>query len=182
MGKNDFLELAKKRKTVYEYSDKKISSENIKKIIEAGRWAPSSHNDQPWKFIVVKKNKTIDDLLRNCHYGGFHSKPQVLIAIVLEPIYSSNPGLLKGDAIAYAETHKLMNLGFAASNITFEAESLGINTAVISPFVKEVGKILKVPKGREVHLIISLGYEAKNAYQIPRTRKQLKEILSYEKY
>lgn len=57
----DFLSLAKKRKTTYEFSDKLVNDSDIVKILEAGRWAPSCTNTQPWHFIVVKDKKKIEE-------------------------------------------------------------------------------------------------------------------------
>ena len=52
----------KNRRTIRKYIDKKVSKENIKKIIEAGTYAPSSHNSQPWNFVVIDNKKKIKEL------------------------------------------------------------------------------------------------------------------------
>jgi len=48
----NFLELAKSRRSVRQYRQEKIPRDLIKKIIEAGLWAPSAFNQQPIKFFV----------------------------------------------------------------------------------------------------------------------------------
>ena len=55
----NFLALAKARKTVYEFTEKKVSEADLGKILEAARWAPSANNIQPWHFIVVEDKETI---------------------------------------------------------------------------------------------------------------------------
>jgi len=56
------LDLIKNRKSVREYKEQKISHEDLKKILEAGYYAPSWMNVQPWKFIAVENQETKDML------------------------------------------------------------------------------------------------------------------------
>ncbi len=72
---NDFLALAKGRRSFLEFEKGTISQSSIHKILEAGRWAPSTHNYQPWSFIVIKNPNTITKLVRDCYYGNFHEAP-----------------------------------------------------------------------------------------------------------
>ena len=53
-------ELIKNRKSIRDYQDKKIPNSDLKKILEAGYYAPSWMNSQPWKFILVKNQETKD--------------------------------------------------------------------------------------------------------------------------
>ena len=56
------LDLIKNRKSVREYTEQKISKDNLTKILEAGYYAPSWMNVQPWKFIAVENQETKDML------------------------------------------------------------------------------------------------------------------------
>ena len=58
------LEEIKKRKSVRSYSEEKISDETLNEILEAGRLAPSWVNVQPWKFIVIRDEKTKELLFK----------------------------------------------------------------------------------------------------------------------
>src|SRR4030042_1106622 len=49
----------KTRRSIRKYSARKISAEGISEILEAARWAPSAHNAQPWRLIVL-----IDETLK----------------------------------------------------------------------------------------------------------------------
>ncbi|MGB9861933.1 MAG: nitroreductase family protein, partial [Candidatus Bipolaricaulaceae bacterium] len=42
------------RRSVLRFEPDPIPEEDLEKILEAGRWAPSYANSQPWKFVVVK--------------------------------------------------------------------------------------------------------------------------------
>ena len=61
------LDLIKNRKSVREYTEQKISKEDLTKILEAGYYAPSWMNSQPWKFIAVENQETKDML---CELSG----------------------------------------------------------------------------------------------------------------
>lgn len=178
----DFLKLAKGRKTVFEFTDESIGREEIGKILEAARWAPSAHNSQDWKFVVVEDAKDIDALVKACHYGAFYTCPPIAIAVVAQPIYSKKPGLLRGEAAGFADYHKYLNVAMPVANMVYEAESLGVGTCILSPIVDEANKILGVPKGSEAILVVGFGHEKEGAFQKKRERKGLSEITSYGKY
>ncbi|MGA1795530.1 MAG: nitroreductase family protein, partial [bacterium] len=55
---DDLLNLIKDRRTIRKYQDKNIPKKILDSIIEAGCWAPSTHNSQPWFYLVIK-NSTI---------------------------------------------------------------------------------------------------------------------------
>ncbi len=59
---NSVIENIKQRRSIKKYKDKKIPRKLIDEIIEAGRYAPSSHNSQPWRFIVITNKKKIKEL------------------------------------------------------------------------------------------------------------------------
>ncbi len=59
---NDIIENIKNRRSIRKYKDKAIPKNLIEEIIEAGRYAPSSHNSQPWRFIVVTNKNKIKEI------------------------------------------------------------------------------------------------------------------------
>jgi 5,6-dimethylbenzimidazole synthase len=58
MGIDEFLNLARDRRSMRRFKPDPIPDEIIKKILESARWAPSGANSQPWEFIVVKNAET----------------------------------------------------------------------------------------------------------------------------
>ena len=50
------------RRSVRKYKDKQVPEAMVRRILEAGRFAPSAGNSQPWKFIVVRDREMIDDM------------------------------------------------------------------------------------------------------------------------
>lgn len=51
------LKLIKTRRSIRKFENKAVSKKTISDILEAGRWAPSGLNNQPWRFMVLAKNK-----------------------------------------------------------------------------------------------------------------------------
>src|SRR3990170_1911881 len=47
------IDAIKERRSIRKYSSRPVSIEILREILEAARWAPSAHNAQPWRFIVL---------------------------------------------------------------------------------------------------------------------------------
>ena len=63
--KNNLIKNIKERRSIRNYEDKKIYKDTLKEIIQAGKYAPSATDDQPWKFIVITKEEMIQQLSQN---------------------------------------------------------------------------------------------------------------------
>lgn len=182
-SKGDFLnDILLDRVTTYEFQDKQVPENILNKILEAGRMSPSSHNSQPWKFIVIKDKKILKKLTAMCVYGLFYTEPVAMIAVVLDHVKDKSPGLMRGEAGKLYESHMYMNIGFCSANMVNEAQSLGIDTAILSPFVDKANALLKVPKGKETLLLLGLGYRKSGSYNHRKERKPFSEIVMYEKF
>jgi len=59
---DEFLKLAKRRRSIRKFKPAPVPDEYIEKILEVARWAPSGANGQPWEFIVIKNRETIKKL------------------------------------------------------------------------------------------------------------------------
>ena len=55
---DNLLKLIKDRRNIRDFKTDPISEELLLEILEAGRWAPSVHNTQPWHFVIVKNEAT----------------------------------------------------------------------------------------------------------------------------
>ncbi|MBQ8635353.1 nitroreductase family protein [bacterium] len=162
------LDLIKNRKSVREYQDKKISHEDLKKILEAGYYAPSWMNSQPWKFIVVENQETKDLL---CEIAGH--QPHVKNAAALICCIADKNGwskeefgaVLKARGIGDQGIEKIFNIPmfypvllgedrvlmrsveqvtYAVSYMMLEARDLGIDSCIIGAFQNEA-TVIKNP-------------------------------------
>ena len=64
MDYNSFLELVKNTRSIRRFKADPISDDDIDKVIEAARWAPSGFNSQPWEFVVIRKPELKDKLVQ----------------------------------------------------------------------------------------------------------------------
>lgn len=181
-GKANVIEVIKARRTTTQFEPNILKDPEIDSVIEAGRWAPSSHNSQPWHFVIVKDRERISKLMRLCSYGMFYSDPPAIIAIVLEPIYDDKKALLNKNLIEFANITKYINIGCVIIPMVLQAESIGLSSAILSPYVKEANAIIGTPKGRETVILIALGREKKSGFKRQKIRKRVEELVSYEKY
>jgi len=67
------IEAIKSRRSIRGFTDENVSDETITSIIDAGRWAPSGLNNQPWRFIVVRNPETKVELSKLTVYAPLHS-------------------------------------------------------------------------------------------------------------
>ncbi len=62
MKNNSVLDAIRERRSKFRFRDEEVGENAIESILEAGRWAPSFANLQPWKLIVIKDEKLKEKL------------------------------------------------------------------------------------------------------------------------
>jgi nitroreductase len=168
------------RRSVRKYSDKDVPDEIIKEIIRAGTYAPTAVNKQPWRFVVIKNRKLIneyDERARKIFVGMFRdstvpelagyaknlAKPEVRIlyeAPVFILVFTSPEALNEHDC------------ALAAENMMLAAHSLGIGSCWIGlaaglgsdeAFLKEAG----VPGDHKLVAPLIFGYPARGPLPAP---------------
>ncbi len=179
---HSFLELAKARKTTYEFTTAKVPDSDLNLILEAGNWAPSCTNTQPWHFVIVKDKKKIIDLMKTANYGEFHTDPSVIIALVLlaDRCQGENYSCFRGkDSMVY---DSFMSIGMACLNMALQARDLDVDSCIVTPTQEIVKKLLKVRKIDAVPLLLGLGYQDPKAMQKVRVRRPLSKVISFETF
>ena len=77
----EFFEVVKQRKSVREYSDKKVDKATLEKVIDAGRVAATARNEQPWEFIISSDKEILNKICSMCPNGPFIKDAPHLIAV-----------------------------------------------------------------------------------------------------
>lgn len=176
----DFSELIQKRQSDRRYAPRPVAREHILKCLEAARLAPSACNSQPWKFIVVdepEKLKEMSDAAVGLGMNKFTMQVPVLVAVVQETMNLS----AKAGALVKDKDYSMMDLGMAVEHFCLQAADLGLGTCIMGWFdEKRIKKLLGVPRGRRIQLIISLGYP--DAPTRDKIRKPLEDMSSWNKY
>ncbi len=165
-------EAIKKRRSVRSYKKNPIPEEDLNKVLEAARFAPSAHNAQDWKFVVIKDKKTIKEIAESAAGQSFIAEAPIVIAGV-----ALNPG----DIMSCGVPQYAVDLAIACDHITLQAIELGLGTCWIGAFSQQkVKDILGIPEECKVVALLPLGYPTGAPGE--KSRKEIDEIVSYDKF
>ncbi len=165
------LDVIKRRRSVRRFDGATIPHETMEQILEAGRWAPSGANAQPWRFVVVTQKEKLAAISAFCYYKLFKSRHvgEASAAVVI-----------CADTKAGSQTYTL-DAAIAGTNMTLMATSLGIGSCWIGAFEEEtLKKMMHIPGNLKIIALIALGYEVGKASVPPRL--SLSSIVHYETY
>lgn len=165
--------LLKGRRSIRRYRPDPVPDEMVEQLLEAGRWAPSASNRQPWAFVVVRDAGVRQAIAQHAayHFIRWAHVEEAPLLIVLcgdarHPIYRQ---FLHED------------IGLAGSQIMLQAKALGLGTCWIGGLDrKAIAGILKVPDHMEIVGLLTVGFPAEDPE--PRERKPLAEVVHYDVY
>ncbi|MFV0290145.1 MAG: nitroreductase family protein [Mangrovibacterium sp.] len=157
------------------YKSKRIKNEEMNLILEAARLAPSACNRQPWKFIVISDKDNLEKVYAAYPKAWFSSAPQVIVACgEYDEAWRKNSDEGKSSLD--------LDVAIAIDHMTIQAAELGVGTCWICAFDEELVKeLLQLPDNVQAIALIPVGYPA-SATINKKDRKDLKEIVFYEKY
>jgi nitroreductase len=185
----ELLDLVKNRRSIRAFTDDPVSDDAVGKIIEAGRWAPSGANSQPWEFIVIRDQGTKDQMAvwareyQEITHSAELTRPEELrwasaARPVSEPVFKTSPVLILvvGDPrvsrsfplLTYVERDEMNLISALASALlymTLAATSLGLGShwasLVASAYPSTmIRDLLGIPDGYRIYDMLGLGYPA----------------------
>jgi len=193
-----FLEVARRRRTVRDFSPEPVSSEILRLSIAAAASAPSGANQQPWTFVVVTNpevKRQIREAAEKEEYENYHGrmpeewlralaplqtdwhKEFLEIAPALIVVFKQDYGL---DAEGRHVTHYYVNesVGIACGFLLAALNAAGLATLTHTPspmgFLRE---ILGRPRNEKPYLLIPVGYPASNCRVPDISKKPFDEVL-----
>lgn len=173
------MELSKairERRSVRRFESEPVKEEDLTKILDAARWAPSAGNMQPLELIVVKK-KEIKRQLAEAALGEAFVADVPLDIVVCANLERSSRRYGKRGSELYA----IQDTAAAAQNILLMAHALGYATCWVGAFnEKMVSNIIGAPKNVRPLAIIPVGKPAEKPS--PPTRRSLEEITHEDKF
>jgi nitroreductase len=143
------LEAIKGRRSIRKFTDEPVSGEQLDRLLEAARWAPSGLNNQPWRFMKITDEGIIAGMSELTKYRGVVSGAKALIAVFLD----------KMDM--YDRTKDLQSSGAAVQNILLEAFDIGLGACWLGEILgrgDEVEELLGVPDDYEFVALVALGH------------------------
>jgi nitroreductase len=168
---NSVLKAIKDRRSSVRFKSTPIDDEKVNAVLEAGRWAPSWTNVQPWRFIVVKDEgikKRMSSAVSTFFSLSIKDAP-ICIAVCVNP---------KEDSFHFIEDGTT-----ATQNMALAAQSLGLSTSWIGVFSlhdernsteRKLKEILEIPKEWRLISILPLGVPK---FKETKTRKDRSEIV-----
>jgi len=164
----DIIAYIRTRRSIRKFTPEAVSEELIERILEAGRWAPSGLNNQPWRFAVVKNRGLIAEIAKLTHYGKVVRGAQVLL-----PVFIATEKI-------YHREKDIQGIGACLQNMLLEIHSLGLGAVWLGEIIRSnlpIKELLGLGSDLELMAVIALGWPDEK----PRTtkRKMLKELIVY---
>jgi len=177
---HDIHALIRNRWSSRAFSDSIVEPEKLRTVLEAARWAPSSFNEQPWRFLVATRAEP-DWLERLQGYlsegNAWAKKGPVLIASAYKTHFTRN-----GKPNASAKR----DLGAAEQNMFLQAFAAGLLLHQMAGFDRERLKRELLPEGFEPGTMTVIGYpgdpgelpeKLQEREEAERKRKPLTEVV-----
>ena len=154
------------RRSVRSFTSQPIEKDQIERILEAARLAPSAKNRQAWRFVVIQKKETRQKMMEAAFSQEYVGQAPVIIAVCTTNIDYRMPN----GQLSYP-----IDLSFASAHIVLQAVHEGLGTCCITTFdEQEVRDLLTVPFSMRVILLILIGHADGEATETPR--KTIKQI------
>lgn len=168
----DFTEVIKNRYSCKKFSDKQISEEQLRAILEAGRVAPTAKNLQEQHIYVAQSSEMLAkiDEFTPCRYGA----PTVLVVAFDKNNVYTYPASQRQSGIEDA--------AIVATHLMLAATNEGVDSCWLNcVHIDELHTALGLPANEEILMLLDLGFAAEDAHPLPNhfSRKPLEETVSY---
>lgn len=136
------------------FEERPVESEKLKRVFEAARWAPSSNNEQPWRFLVATRDNQSDyEKLFGCLSEG-NAK-----WVFRAPVLMLSVASLFFEDDGKPNRHALHDTGMAVENLVLQATALGLQAHQMAGYdVDKARKECQIPSGFEPVAMIAIGY------------------------
>ncbi len=175
----DVFEAIRSYRPCLQFNTRPVPPEKLKGVLAAARLAPSQHNLQPWRFVVVQDDEQKRLLAQASNRGRLIAEaPAVIVAFAIE---EDIPVTVGGYISAYP-----LDVAVAVDHLQLAAVAEGLGTAWLIEFNEEkVRTVLHVPEGIHPIAVIPIGFPAEgNGSAAPNEegRKSPDEIIAYDEY
>ncbi len=172
----DFEKVIKGRRSIRNYSDKKITSDIVMKAIEAANLAPSPGNLPVLKFIIVEDKEKITKIAQACQQPFVRTAPVLIVvcsdAKDTEKMYDER-----------ADKYIKQNAGAAIENFLLKITDMKLASCWIGAFSDvSVKNILKIPNEIDIEAILPIAYQAKTDNTKQRPKPGLIETCYFEEW
>jgi len=175
-------ELLRERWSPRAFADRMVEPEELRSLLEAARWAPSSFNEQPWSFIVATKEHPGEyERLLSCLVEGnirWAQHAPVLMLSVAKLAFERNQK---------PNRHAFHDVGLAVENLVIQGMALGLFVHQMAGFhADKARELYGIPEGHEPVAAMAIGYlddpgrlpdDLREREVAPRFRKPLESFV-----
>lgn len=146
-----------------------LPADVMKRILDAGRLAPSGKNLQPWSFIVVSSPGMLEKIYPCYSRDWIRSAPHLLI------VKGKRSGAWHRAKDGYTSLET--DLAIAMDHMILAAAFEGVGSCWIAAFDRDIlYSALGLTEDEEIFTFTPLGYPSPDAQPVPKTRKPLDEV------
>ena len=157
------------RRSIRNFTEQTVDINALYEIIQAGVWAPSGLNNQPWRFVIITDAAIRAKLAEQTTYGHIVLAAPALIAVYLDR------------EAMYDDLKDAQSAGACIQNILLAAEALDLGAVWLGQILKnreQVGRILGLASNLELMAVIAIGHPSRGDQQ--SQRKPLAEFIVKE--
>lgn len=172
MSAQSFHDLLLHRHSIRKYTDRPVSAEDVKTIVEAALLAPSSKSQRPWQFVVVEDSEVLARMA-DCKKAGAMSLRGAAFAVVV----LANPE--KSDMF-------IEDASIAAQQMQLQAAALGIGSCWVQirnrvnaddePAQDIIQQLLDIPSHLIVECVMTFGYSAETRKPVDPEKLQWEKV------
>jgi F420 biosynthesis protein FbiB-like protein len=201
MNYDGLLALIRSRRSIRRFTERPVSRDDLDRLLEAARWAPSNHNRQPWRFLVFEDRAVIQKLAGHVRQGVterlralpfaasayadelvqhgtvFSQAPVLIVAFHKQPV-SVAASVLEGIRNPTLVSGEPLSVAMAIQNLLLAAHALGLGACVLTaPLLAqdELSGALPVPVGFDPTCFIALGHPDESP---PAPRRKSLELIA----
>ena len=138
------------KRMVRRFQSRQLDPEHLTRIVDAGRHAASSKNQQRWDFVVVEDRARLEALSKCGPYAGHVAGAAAAVGLVTPDPRPSG-----------ASTSLMWDLGLASENMMLVAWELGIGSCPATVYEQSIAReVLRFPADRFCGYVLSFGYPA----------------------
>ncbi len=168
MEKNTILlDALQQRRSIRKYTGEALAKEDILAVLEAGRWAPSGLNNQPWRFLVIRSgDERQEAMAEHTKYDHIVRRADTLLAVFLEK------------AAMYSPRKDYQGAGACIQNMLLAAHALDLGAVWLGEIVNQETEVMQAigvdPDRYELMAVIAMGRPDQKGSS---SRKPLEELM-----
>ena len=171
------LELIATRRVVRVLTEEPVAREDLERILDAGRWAPTGGNTRSVRFVAIEDPTTLR-VLRMVSPGMFQ-RPAAAIVLCLDT------DVAQAEGVSPTDPTPAYDIGTTLQTMLLAAHALGLGAGPVSSCSwAAVAVVLNLPPNLQPRMIVCLGHAAPPAEQMPMRAAKVtwRDLTRWERY